>query len=184
MAANLAVATTRVKQVSWAFSRTIVVVSMLSYQSFRRGSRLGEGSRTADRHRRTRDDHAVETAEDYVEAVEHLAQQTGRCRVVDLARHFGVSHVTVTKIVTRLQREGLLNTEPYGPVTLTTRGQKLAATSRRRHQIVYEFLLAIGVDERTAAIDAEGMEHHVSPRTLARFERIAASRVKKSRRGS
>lgn len=145
---------------------------------------MGEGSRTADRHRRTRDDHAAETAEDYVEAVEHLAQEIGRCRVVDLARHFGVSHVTVTKIVTRLQGEGLMNTEPYGPITLTPKGRKLAAASRRRHQIVYEFLLAIGVDERTAAIDAEGMEHHVSPRTLACFEQIAERHAGKSgRRG-
>ena len=51
----------------------------------------------------------------------------------------------------------------------------MAREARRRHEIVYRFLLAIGVDEPTAAIDAEGIEHHVSPKTLARFEAISNS---------
>ena len=136
---------------------------------------MGEVSRDADQHLRTRTDHASETAEDYAEAIEDLGEQKGKCRVVDLARHFGVSHVTVTKIVKRLQREGYVDTQPYAPVALTASGKQLAAKSRRQHQIVYRFLLAIGVDERTAAIDAEGIEHHVSPLTLKKFEELTAT---------
>ncbi len=123
-------------------------------------------------HRRTRRDHATETAEDYVEAVADIVSQNGRCRVIDLARRFGVSHVTVTRIVARLQNEDLLATKPYQPVSLTEKGKKLAAKSRRRHDIVYRFLRSIGVDEHTAAVDAEGMEHHVSPKTLRCLERM------------
>ena len=37
-----------------------------------------------------------------------------------------------------------------------------AEDGRRRHGIVEEFLLAIGVSSETARIDAEGIEHHVS----------------------
>ncbi|MCA9206274.1 MAG: hypothetical protein KDA59_24645, partial [Planctomycetales bacterium] len=58
---------------------------------------------------------------------------------------------------------------------------RLAAKCRERHDIVYRFLLAIGVDEPTAAIDAEGIEHHVSPATLKRLramvEQISADRL-------
>ena len=126
------------------------------------------------RHQRTRDDHALETAEDYVEAVEDITREQGKCRVIDLARHFGVSHVTVTKIIKRLHREGLVETQPYRPIKLTARGRRLAAKSRKCHEIVYQFLLAIGVDARTAAIDSEGIEHHVSPATLKKFEQFTA----------
>jgi DtxR family manganese transport transcriptional regulator len=124
----------------------------------------------ADPHRRTRKDHATETAEDYVEAIADIIEQTGSCRVVDLAKRFGVSHVTVTRIIARIQEEKLVLTERYRPIQLTSKGRKLARKSRERHQIVLQFLLAIGVDARTAAIDAEGIEHHVSPVTLARFQ--------------
>ncbi len=117
-------------------------------------------------HRRTRDDHSTETAEDYVEAVAEVIGQKEVCRVADLARHFDVSHVTVSRIVTRLVSEGLLTTAPYRPVELTAKGRRLAKLTKERHEIVYAFLLAIGVDEKTAAIDSEGIEHHVSKLTL------------------
>ena len=66
-------------------------------------------SKSADsRFRRTRRDHASETAEDYVEAIAKHVDSRGECRGADLAREFGVSHVTVTKTVSRLQAEGHL----------------------------------------------------------------------------
>jgi len=131
-----------------------------------------ESSTHFNPHRRTRRDHATETAEDYVEAVAEVLDESETCRVADLARRFAVSHVTVTRIVARLQDEGLLTTQPYRPISLTPKGKRLAARSRRRHGIVYRFLLAIAVDEATAAIDADGIEHHVSPQTLRRFEEL------------
>ena len=127
-------------------------------------------SQPADGHRRTRDDHLRETAEDYVEAIADIISETGKCRVVDLAKRFAISHVTVTKTVARLVRDGYVTTEPYAPLELTLKGSRLAAKSRRRHKIVYAFLLAIGVSPRTAAIDSEGIEHHVSPETLQKIE--------------
>ena len=56
----------------------------------------------------TRSRHASETAEDYVEAVMDLIEELGECRVLDLARYFNVSHVTVSRIVKRLHDENLL----------------------------------------------------------------------------
>ena len=124
-------------------------------------------------HQRTRRDHATETAEDYVEAVADILDAHETCRVTDLAKRFAVSHVTVNRIVGRLENEGLLATAPYQPITLTPKGKRLATRCRERHTIVYRFLLAIGIDEVTAAIDAEGIEHHVSSRTLQRLEELA-----------
>jgi len=118
---------------------------------------------------KVRADHASETAEDYVEAVSDMVHRTGECRVRDLANIMGVSHVTVTRIVTRLQEEGLIETEPYRPVRLTAAGEKLAANSRHRHEIVLQFLLALGVPQEDAERDTEGIEHHVGQATLDRM---------------
>ena len=125
----------------------------------------------AQSHSRIRKDHASETAEDYVEAIAKLIVELGRCRVVDLAKLFGVSHVTVTKTVSRLAKEGLVITQPYGPMTLTETGARMAADSQKRHEIVYQFLVSIGVSAATAADDAEGIEHHVSAETLKCFRK-------------
>lgn len=119
-----------------------------------------------NRHSRTRSDHATELAEDYVEAIADLIQRKGTCRAVDLAEQFHVSHVTVNRTVGRLQRDGFVTTEPYAPIELTPAGQRLAEASKRRHEIVFQFLVALGVSEATATIDSEGIEHHVSEETL------------------
>ena len=127
-------------------------------------------------HKRTRRDHAAETAEDYVEAIAEVEGREGACRVKDLAARFGVSHVTVVRIVKRLEGEGYVVTEPYRPIELTPKGRRLARDCKERHEIVYRFLRAIGVDERVAAIDSEGIEHHVSRQTLERLRAITEER--------
>ena len=120
----------------------------------------------------TRTRHASETAEDYVEAVMELIEEKGECRVLDLSRYFNVSHVTVSRIVKRLQDEKLLLTKPYKPVELTEQGLKLAKQSKKRHEIVLAFLIKLGVDKVNAEIDSEGIEHHVGSKTLAAMKRF------------
>ena len=49
---------------------------------------------------------------------------------------------------------------------LTSKGKQLAEFCKKRHGIVFDFLVSLGVDLETAKNDAEGIEHHVSPLTL------------------
>lgn len=128
-------------------------------------------SRQADSLRRSRRDHAAEIAQDYAEAIADLSASVGEARVVDLARRLGVTHVTVNRTLARLQRAGYVDTRPYRAIFLTDQGRKLAEESKRRHETVMAFLKSLGVSERAAEMDAEGIEHHVSPETLAAFER-------------
>lgn len=126
----------------------------------------------AANHRQTRQARRNELSEDYVEVIADLIDETGEARVVDIAARLGVSHVTVTKTVDRLQREGLVATRPYRAIFLTDTGRQKAESIRRRHAIVLRFLLAIGVSAETANADAEGIEHHVSEETLEAFDRL------------
>ncbi|MBL9150181.1 MAG: manganese-binding transcriptional regulator MntR [Phycisphaerae bacterium] len=129
---------------------------------------------SANEHSTVRGKHKTEAAEDYCEAIADLIDETGEARVVGLTKRFGLSHVTVSRVVARLQREGLVRTAPYQPIELTPRGRRTAEDSRARHRAVLDFLLALGIDERTARLDAEGIEHHVSPATLKAFARFVA----------
>jgi DtxR family transcriptional regulator, manganese transport regulator len=119
--------------------------------------------------KRTRQEHSQETAQDYVEMIAELIATTGEARVMDLARRLGVTHVTVTRTIQRLQREGLVTSLPHRSIFLTDAGRKLSEKSRRHHEIVVEFLKSLGVPAAAAHSDAEGIEHHVSKETLAAF---------------
>ena len=124
---------------------------------------------------RIRRAHQSEVAEDYVEMISDLIEETGEARTVDLAARFGVTSPTVNAIVRRLQRENLVETRPYRSIFLTEAGKALAESSRARHQIVRDFLVTIGVPETIAEKDAEGVEHHVSEETLMVFAQITAA---------
>ncbi len=116
-------------------------------------------------------------AEDYVEMIAELIEETGEARTVDLAARFGVTSPTVNAIIQRLQREDLVESRPYRSIFLTDAGRDLAEASRKRHKIVYDFLVSIGVPPQIAEEDAEGVEHHVSPETLVVFETITKLRL-------
>ena len=121
---------------------------------------------------RIRRSHQSEVAEDYVEMIADLIEEAGEARTVDLAARFGVTSPTVNAIIQRLQREDLVETRPYRSIFLTDAGRALADSSRKRHKIVYDFLVSIGVPAQTAEEDAEGVEHHVSDETLRVFKAI------------
>lgn len=126
----------------------------------------------ARHHRRTRLARENAIVEDYVELIADLYERQGEARAVDIARRLGVTHATVTKMIRRLQDMGLVTSRPYRAVFLTERGWAMARESRRRHELVFAFLRALGVPEEVARTDAEGIEHYCSPETLQGFARL------------
>ena len=124
------------------------------------------GTSTSAAFRRIRTDHQSELAADYVELIADLMDEAGEARGSDIARRLGVANATVVKTLKRLQLAGLVTQEPYRAVFLTSSGQKLAEEGRSKHEIVRNFLLALGVRPEIADIDSEGIEHHVSLETL------------------
>ncbi len=132
-------------------------------------SRLASVDQQAASFDRTRSDHRTEVMEDYVELIADLLDATGEARAVDLAARLGVSQATVNGTITRLLREGFVQSAPYRAIFLTAKGRELAESCRRRHRVVLAFLKALGVEDSIARIDAEGIEHHVSKATLQAF---------------
>jgi DtxR family manganese transport transcriptional regulator len=121
---------------------------------------------------RIREINQSEIGEDYVRKIADFIDDFGEARVVELADCFGVTHATVNKVISRLQREGLVTSRPYRSIFLTDAGRELAEESRRRHKIVYDFLKAVGVSEKNAKIDTEGLAHHVSEETISALQRL------------
>jgi DtxR family manganese transport transcriptional regulator len=124
--------------------------------------------------RRTRADHQSELMEDYVELIAELIDDRGEARGSDVAMRLGVANATVVKMLKKLADRGLVTQEPYRAIMLTPEGWTLAEHGRKRHVIVENFLLTLGVSTETARIDSEGIEHHVSGETLRAMARFVA----------
>ncbi len=112
-------------------------------------------------------------AEDYLEKIEQLISRKGYARVVDIAAELGIAQASVTAMVQRLDAEGFVKYEKYRGMVLTSTGLEVARRIAHRHQLLTDFLRAIGVaDEKVIYDDVEGMEHHISPETFQAIEAL------------
>ena len=114
----------------------------------------------------TKNRKSIELFEDYVEAINEILLKKGSVKNVDLCKYFGVSNATVCKNIQRLIKEDLVESEKYKNIFLTKNGKILAEKSNTRHEILYKFLTRLGVPDKIAEVDSEGMEHHISKENL------------------
>jgi Mn-dependent DtxR family transcriptional regulator len=112
--------------------------------------------------------------EDYLERILDLINTKGYARVVDIARSLKISQASVTNMVQRLDREGLLKYEKYRGLVLTASGEALARSITHRHRLLADFLKLLALDDDVIYHDVEGMEHHISPSTLRAIEALTA----------
>tara|TARA_B100000282_G_C31651339_1_gene453160 strand:- start:471 stop:875 length:405 start_codon:yes stop_codon:yes gene_type:complete len=121
---------------------------------------------------KVRNAHKTENTEDYLELISELLTSKGEARIVDIAKQLDIAQATANKTIQRLQNQGFIKREPYRSIFLTVKGQMIASKSKKRHNIVLRFLLNLGLDQKTASADAEGIEHHVSEKTLKKMEKF------------
>ena len=113
------------------------------------------------------------THEMYLKVVYRLAQQNEVPRVRDIAKGLGVSPGTVSAVLKKLERGGLVRHDRYGVVALTEDGNDVAECIVRRFETIKAVLIEVfGLDLEYAEVDACMMEHAVSPATVNRMERM------------
>ena len=108
--------------------------------------------------------------EDYVEAVLFCADEKGLARVSDIRDMLGVKTPSVTGAMKLLAEGGYVKHEPYQGIMLTAKGRRAAEDVKKRHAILSRFLTdVLGVNPKTADMDACKMEHAVSKETLEKL---------------
>ncbi|MGI0080227.1 MAG: metal-dependent transcriptional regulator [Nitrososphaerales archaeon] len=112
---------------------------------------------------------SAEATEDYLETINSLIDAKGFAASVDIAERMNVSKPTVTSIVKKLHNQGFLVHERYRGLTLTPKGKRLAQEMHRKHELITDFLMLFGVDEKSARQDAERIEHGLHPGTVEKI---------------
>lgn len=112
------------------------------------------------------------TVEDYLETVYKLTRSKGYAKVVDISERLNVRPPTVTSMIQKLDKKGFIKYEKYREISLTEAGKKVAKQVSDTHSKIMKFLTMIGVDEKTAYADTEGIEHHVHPSTIRKIDSL------------
>ena len=114
-----------------------------------------------------------ESGEDYLEAILVLKQERGMVRSIDVAQHLGFSKPSVSRAMSILKADGLVEMDRDGSLELTEAGSKVAEEIYRRHCLLTRWLTNIGVSAETAAADACRLEHVISPEAFQRLQEFA-----------
>lgn len=112
-----------------------------------------------------------ESLEDYLETILELQTRNTVARSKDIAEKLDIKRGSVTGMLKKLAAQELINYEPYGYVTLTSKGEKIAKEIEGRHIVLKDFLFRlVGVDEDTADQTACRMEHAMNAATFKKFK--------------
>lgn len=122
------------------------------------------------------------SGEDYLEAILVLKSKNDVVRSVDIASHLGFSKPSVSRAIGKLRQDGLLLMQDDGGLIFTEEGRRMAEDVYRKHTLIYEWLLQLGVSESTAQEDACNMEHVISSESLAKIQSLYEKALAKQKR--
>ncbi len=103
-----------------------------------------------------------ESGEMYLESIYVLSKEKNIVHAIDISEHLGYSKPSVSRAMGILKKGGYITVEDNGHILLTDEGLRVAQTMYERHTLITDFLISLGVDENTAAIDACKIEHVIS----------------------
>lgn len=111
-----------------------------------------------------------ESAENYLETILILKMRLGTVRSIDIANELSFSKPSVSIAMKNLRENGYITIDG-GNIELTEKGMDIAKKIYERHTIISEWLVNIGVSEKTASEDACRIEHVISEESFNAFKK-------------
>jgi len=121
-----------------------------------------------------------QSLEDYLETILIIRERQGYARSVDVAKELGVTKPSVSVAMKKLKDEKYITMDCSGHIFFTDKGMELAEMVYNKHRLLYKTLVAIGVDEETAASEACLIEHIISDKTYKKINDFYKKLNKKS----
>ena len=113
------------------------------------------------------------SAENYLLSIFRLQEQQPRLTLTQLAEHLrtlpvaeglGTSLPSVSAMIRRMNREGLVESDQTRGVVLTNDGRRSAESIVRRHRLAERMVVdLLGVELARAHVEAHRLEHAISP---------------------
>ena len=117
-----------------------------------------------------------ESGEMYIETIYVLTQSSDRVRSIDVCERMGYSKPSVSRAIGILKKNGYINVDASGYITLTDSGIAAAEKIYERHTILTQFLESLGVSPETASSDACKMEHIISEESFSAIKKSVSDK--------
>ena len=112
-----------------------------------------------------------ESSENYLETILILSKRLPVVRSVDIAAEMNFKKSSISVAMKNLRESGCITVSESGYISLTEKGREIADMIYERHTFLSEWLISLGVDEKTAIEDACRMEHDISKESFAAIKK-------------
>lgn len=111
--------------------------------------------------------------EDYLKAIAELRRRSGEVNNKHIAGYLGVSAASVSEIIRKMEKEGLVKSADRRSILLTRKGEEAAMQLVRVHRLWEVFLVDhLGYSWGDVHEEAERLEHASSPRLMENLDRF------------
>ncbi|MHA1650171.1 MAG: metal-dependent transcriptional regulator [Candidatus Helarchaeota archaeon] len=110
--------------------------------------------------------------EDYLEAIYNITQTQGFAQTKEIANNLRVTPPSVSGMLKKLKRLGLINYQKYSPVTLTPKGEQIAKKIQEEHTTIKCLLELLSVPKNIADQDACTIEHNLHKTTINQLRKF------------
>jgi len=109
----------------------------------------------------------------YLTTIYEIVKTQKAARAKDISTALGIGASSVSEALRNLADKKYINYEPYGIVTLSAKGKKIAVELIKRHEIICGFLRdVLLIDEEIVDANASKIEYGVSGEVLEKFVRF------------
>ncbi|ULG72922.1 metal-dependent transcriptional regulator [Macrococcus brunensis] len=115
----------------------------------------------------------TEEKEDYLKAIYSLGSATEYVSNKQLAQYLKIKPPSVSEMMSRMQKEDLVELKAYKGVKLTHQSQLLTLNLIKRHRLIECFLIqSLNYSWNEVHAEAEVLEHRVSDRFIERLDEM------------
>ena len=121
----------------------------------------------------TKKDLLTDKMKDYLVCISEIEEKNLVARVGEIANGLGVKNSSVHVMVKTLADRGMLRYKKHSYIVLTTKGREIALHLRSKADTIRNFLIKhLGVDEETAAADANKIKNSLSDNTFKKLTNL------------
>lgn len=99
--------------------------------------------------------------EDYLEKIYVLTREKGYARAADVASLLKVFPSSVSKMLQKMDEQGLVSYERYRGFKLTPKGSSIAKDIAHKHQMLESFYRILEIPSKNPLEEIEGIEHYI-----------------------
>ena len=109
--------------------------------------------------------------EDYLRTILEIINESDdkkkEVRSIEIAKSLNISKPSVSEMLNKMKKKGLINFEPYSKVNLTFKGRKIAEEVSEKHKIIKMFAQKLG--HTSPHKEAHNLEHAISPEMISKI---------------